>query len=128
MDEEQKAQEVEQAMVGFLCPRRAGVPPHQALPTQDVWHTTGPDRTCSFCGSINLEDLRALLPMVDGVAVGLSLADRKHKVYIRRPGIRNATEGAIKFYLCHGPPNSDEEFWKGFTDAVSLSRRKLFEL
>ncbi len=126
-DQEHKAQQVEEAMLPHMCPRRGELPPHAQMPTQDVWRLVGPDRVCSFCGSIHPEDLRALLPNVDGMQTHLEVADRRHKVYIRRPGIRNAGEGAIKFYLVHGPPNSDKAFWDLLNARCVLSRRKMRE-
>ena len=130
-DQAKKAVEVEHALLGFSCPRRPQFGPGGSVfskPQNDVWQQVGPDRCCSCCGSIHPDDLRALLPTVDGGMVRLEVADRRHKVYIRRPGIRNASEGAIKFYLCHGPPNSDVSFWKMLSDAANLSRRKLLEM
>lgn len=126
-DTERKAEEVEQGLLGFVCPKGfaafSGVP----RPPQDVWRKVGPDRVCSYCGSMHPEDLRAVLPTVDGERVTLELADKRHKVYVRRPGIRNASEGAIKFYLVHGPLNSDNEFWDLLNEKVRLCKRKLRE-
>lgn len=126
-NQEHKAQEVEEAMLPHMCPRRGELPPSAQLPTQDVWRLVGLDRVCSFCGSIHPEDLRALLPNVDGMQTHLDVSDRRHKVYIRRPGIRNAGDGAIKFYLVHGPPSSDTIFWMLLNARVGLSRRKMHE-
>lgn len=127
-DQEHKAQQVEEAMLPHMCPRRGELPPSAQFPTQDVWRLVGPDRVCSFCGSIHSEDLRALLPsVVDGAQIHLDVSDRRHKVYIRRPGIRNAGEGAIKFYLVHGPPNTDKGFWDLLNDKCVLYRRKMHE-
>ena len=126
-DQESKAAEVEQGLLGFLCPRRAGTPSSWPWPAQDVWRVVGPDRVCSFCGSVHPEDLRALLPNVDGDQVHLDIADRRHKIYIRRPEVPNAGAGAIKFYLVHGLPNSDKAFWDLLNEKVKLSDRKMVE-
>ncbi len=125
-DTERKAEEVEQGLQGFLCPRRQG-PSSWPGYVHDVWRKTGPDRTCSGCGSMHPEDMRAALPSVDGEQVTLDVSDRRHKVYVRRPGIRNASEGAIKFYLAHGPPNSDNAFWDLLNEKVGLCLRKMRE-
>jgi hypothetical protein len=37
----------------------------------------------------------------------LELSDRGHKVYAHREGIKNAGEGAIKFYVCHAQDQGD---------------------
>lgn len=44
-------------------------------------------------------------PYRDGPAIELS--DKTYKIYLHRPGIRNASQGAIKFYMQHVPRTAD---------------------
>ncbi len=129
-DQEERAKAVEQALLGFWCPRRMEMlAPHtQQRGHKDQWLKVGEDRVCSYCRSMHPEDLRAVLPSVDGEEVHLAVSDRRHKVYVRRPGIKNASEGAIKFYLAHGPPNADTGFWDQLNEKVQLCKRKFGEM
>lgn len=84
----------------------------------DSWNR-GPDgnRTCSYCGSIHAEDLMAIcrMTLVDD-RYGVEGTTKSYKAYIRQPGVRNAGEGAIKFYMAHAP-----EKWTA-ADAELFSR------
>lgn len=76
---------------------------HMAFP--DTWDL-GPDgmRTCSYCGSIHFEDLMKIAQLtLDNDAYGVEATDKGYKYYVRQPGVRNACEGAIKFYTGHVP-------------------------
>jgi len=85
-----------------LCPRRAeGVLPAFVNST-DAWEMRGGDRVCSFCGSLHPEDFMKFcqdVPSNDGYMVEPST--KSYKIYIRRPHIKNAGQGAIKFYTQH---------------------------
>ena len=66
---------------------------------QDSWHRIGPDRVCSYCGSIHPDDLAALLDAPD---VQFEAATNKsYKLYVHRDWIINAGMGGIKFYTWH---------------------------
>lgn len=80
-----------------VCPRR-----EESLFTpsnMDSWDKIGEDRVCSYCGSLHPEDLNELVKE-QGIKV-LELSDKSYKLYINRPNIHNATQGAIKFYKQH---------------------------
>lgn len=71
----------------------------------DTWDM-GPDgnRTCSYCGSIHFDDLMTICrkTIVDE-RYSVDGTTKSYKVYVRQPGVRNAGEGAIKFYSAHLP-------------------------
>ena len=76
---------------------------------------------CSFCGSMHPEDLRKALKRVDGIAVWVELNDRGDKLYIHRPEVKNASEGAIKFKLLHC---HQQALLGNINAAIVLSRQK----
>ena len=73
------------------------------------------NRVCSYCGSLHPDDLFRLVrecaesdpyaPYRSTVEVEPS--DKRYKIYIYQPGVRNAHEGGIKFYTHHLPRNAD---------------------
>lgn len=78
----------------------------------------GPDgnRTCSHCGSVHPDDLMAICrkTIVDE-RYGVEGTSKGYKVYVRQPGVRNASEGAIKFYMWHAPEkvsDADQQLFK----------------
>jgi hypothetical protein len=81
-----------------------------AFPGPDKWDTLpNGDRVCSFCGSMHPDDYLAFLekiPETPGSYVSWATG-KNYKIYLRRPGIKNASEGAIKFYTWHA---GDEGF------------------
>jgi hypothetical protein len=86
------------------------------------------DYTCARCGSWHPLQLREWLPKVDGLENSVEMADGATKVYVDRPGVRNATEGAIKFYLYHMPKGEERAAFSGeILKALTLSNayRKL---
>lgn len=70
----------------------------------DRWVRVGNDRCCSFCGSMHPDDLSAAL---DLETTKIDVSDKRYKVYVRRPGVINASAGAIKFYNWHLPSEVD---------------------
>ncbi len=76
--------------------------------TPDTWNI-GQDgnRTCSYCGSIHFDDFVAIYQksLTDG-CYGIEGSTKCYKYYLRQPGVRNAGEGAIKFYTAHLPKGS----------------------
>lgn len=70
----------------------------------DTWDW-GPDdnRTCSYCGSIHPEDfVKVARRALGDERYEIEGTMKSYKYYIRQPGVRNASEGAIKFYTMHG--------------------------
>jgi len=45
-------------------------------------------------------------------------------VYVKQPGVRNASEGAIKFYMQHAPAEPTDEDQQAFREAVRVSRER----
>jgi uncharacterized Zn-finger protein len=87
----------------------------------------GPDnnRTCSYCGSIHPDDLMKICRKTladDRYAV--EGTTKSYKVYVRQPGVRNASEGAIKFYMNHVPENVGAADQKLFADAMLISAKR----
>lgn len=56
---------------------------------------------CRYCGSWNPAEFKEWLPQVDGLTHWVELNDRCDKIYIHRPDIANAEQGAIKFKTAH---------------------------
>lgn len=108
------------------CPRRMseiGLWEHKEA--QDTWRTVGVDRVCSFCGSLHPADFEAVLErVIQDERCSISLSDKGYKVYVNRPEIRNASEGAIKYYKQHNYTNPDDiaRIEPLFVQAVNLSR------
>lgn len=65
----------------------------------DGWHVLpNGDRTCTFCGSLHPDDVLRLLDVPE---VQFTTTDKSYKFYVRQPGVANAREGGIKFYVHH---------------------------
>lgn len=95
-------------------------------PLPDTWDI-GPDgnRTCSYCGSIHPDDLIQICRKVESnPGYAIEGTTKSYKVYVRQPGVRNASEGAIKFYMAHAPLKPTEEEQKIFAKAVRISRER----
>lgn len=72
----------------------------------------GPDgnRTCSYCGSIHYYDLLEIAAKsIYDERYAVEGTQKSYKMYVRQPGVRNAGEGAIKFYTYHLPGNVSEK-------------------
>ena len=83
------------------CPSRAD----NGTSLPDSWDF-GPDgnRTCSFCGSIHPEDALVIIEKSKtDDRYGMEGSTKSYKAYVRQPGVRNAGEGAIKYYGWHAP-------------------------
>lgn len=73
------------------------------------------NRVCSYCGSLHPEDMFALVKQSAGTpsdkpyrsGVEIEPSDKGYKVYVLQPGVRNAMEGGIKFYMQHIPRRPD---------------------
>lgn len=92
----------------------------------DTWDL-GPDgnRTCSYCGSIHSDDLMKICRLVlTDERYAIEGTTKSYKVYVRQPGVRNASEGAIKFYMAHAPSAPTPEDQQLFADAVRVSSER----
>jgi hypothetical protein len=118
------------------CPDRAQNPVasrrfNHDEPLPDTWDV-GPDgnRTCSFCGSVHPDDLMEICrkTIVDE-RYGVEGTTKSYKVYVRSPGVRNAAEGAIKFYTWHAPEQptkADQELFAAATKVTNERFRASF--
>lgn len=95
-------------------------------PAPDTWDW-GPDgnRTCSYCGSIHPEDLLKICRLVlTDERYEIEGTTKSYKLYIKQPGVRNASEGAIKFYMQHAPKDPTPEEQRIFAEAVRISNER----
>lgn len=86
------------------CPRRMQQSgPWERKEGLDTWEKRGNDTTCSFCGSMHPDEFMALCEesTKPNALVEIEKTDKRYKYYIKRPGILNAQQGAIKFYMQH---------------------------
>lgn len=98
-------------------------------PLPDTWDM-GPDgnRTCSYCGSIHADDLMQICrKTLEDERYGVEGTDKGYKVYVRQPGVRNASEGAIKFYMHHAPAAPSAEDQQLFAEARGLTSARFME-
>lgn len=96
------------------------------------------DRVCSYCGSLHWEDMlrlvhEAAIAPEDAdyrSTVSIEPSDKSYKVYVHQPGVRNAHEGAIKFYMQHVPRDENgkivvtDEQQKEYALAVRMSAKR----
>jgi len=97
----------------FMCPRRVENMGLSITKGPDHWQKfkSNGQRVCSYCGSLHPEDMFALVKQsaespADGdyrKTVIIEPSDKKYKVYVHQPDVRNASEGGIKFYMQHLP-------------------------
>jgi hypothetical protein len=98
----------------MTCPRRMeGYSPEDRATGRDRWQKfkTNGNRVCSYCGSIHPNDFFQLVTQsaharedaAYNSVVEIEPSDKTYKVYIWQPGVRNAMEGGIKFYMQHLP-------------------------
>lgn len=107
---------------------------------QDRWQRfkSNGDRVCSYCGSLHPDDMFEIVRQSAeasedadyGSVPEIEPSDKFYKIYVRRPGVRNAMEGGIKFYVCHLPRGKDgkvdvpPEREKEYRRAVASSRKR----
>lgn len=108
----------------FTCGRRAesgrddpNSPFKHSGKNLDYWQMfkSNGDRTCSYCGSLHFDDFTRLVKASAeapddaeyGSVVEIEPSDKSYKVYVNQPGVRNAMEGGIKFYMQHVPRGPD---------------------
>lgn len=94
------------------------------------------NRVCSYCGSLHPDDMFALVKKSaeasedDEQAVEIEPSDKGYKIYVHQPGVRNASEGGIKFYTQHLPRNADgsiavtEQQQEEYGRAVAVSEKR----
>jgi hypothetical protein len=93
----------------------------------DAWEYVGNDRVCSFCGSLHPADFEQVLNrVISDDSCSISQSDKSYKVYINRPGIRNAHDGAIKYYKQHNYTAQEDidRIEPLFAQAVELSAKR----
>lgn len=87
------------------------------------------ERECSHCGAMHPDDFFALCKRaVDVGDVEIEPTDKGHKYYIHRPEVRNAGEGAIKFYTWHLEQkqfDADNKDNKVFRAALKITRERM---
>ncbi len=108
------------------CGARGEVNLNEVPTYPDTWDV-GPDgnRTCSHCGSIHFDDLLAICKKsltderyaVEGTTKG-------YKYYVKQPGVRNAGEGAIKYYTYHSPREISDKDYDLFRAALQKSHER----
>ncbi len=109
----------------MLCGRRAEVGMNSASSPfkgsgegLDRWlkfKSSHGNRVCSYCGSLHWEDMLALVKQSAEApedaeyqdVVAIEPSSKNYKVYVHQPGVRNAHEGGIKFYMQHVPRAED---------------------
>lgn len=110
------------------CQRRmSNLGPWENKPDLDTWKTLpNGDRTCSFCGSMHPQDLlTAIEKLPETPGLRLEMSDKNYKMYIHRPDIRNAGEGAIKFYMWHvGGSDMAERLSHAYNEVFDLCVRR----
>jgi len=90
----------------------------------DTWEQRGPDRACSFCGSMHPEDFQNLVERAtidDSIIIEPST--KKYKVYIKRFALEG--EQAIKFYTWHLTPETTEKINKVYGIAIVESNKRM---
>lgn len=89
-----------------ICPFQSYDPNsvHEYNRKPAIWEKRGNDECCSYCGSWHPRHFLEFLKEViedESVKVRIELNDKRQKIYITRPHVKNAKEGAIKIYLVH---------------------------
>lgn len=90
------------------------------------WHRgIDGNRTCSYCGSIHYFDLLeiAAKSIYDDM-YGVEGTQKSYKMYVRQPGVRNAGEGAIKFYTYHLPETVSEKSNAILNEALRVTQER----
>ena len=125
----------------FRCSRRDESPiADHAFPGLDHWDKfkTNGNRVCSYCGSLHWDDMLTLVKLSAEAAadadyhtvVEIEPSDKNYKVYVNQPGVRNAHEGGIKFYMQHVPLGEvgkiavTAEQNQEYSEAVKRSRQR----
>lgn len=85
------------------CPgRRQEGPWDASAACVDRWEWRGDDRVCSFCGSLHPNDFESLLwRVLYDEQVLIFPADHANKIYLQRPEVSDASQGALKYKKWH---------------------------
>lgn len=86
------------------CPFQSKEFVYNASTVKTEWQLRGSDKCCSYCGSWHPQEFLEFLPNVTSdpnIKVRIELNDKRNKIYVSRPDVNNASEGAIKVYLAH---------------------------
>ncbi len=119
----------------MTCARR-----HRGEDGQDRWEKFKriDNRVCSYCGSLHPDDLFRLVAESASAppdapyhsVVEIEPSEKSYKIYVHQPGVRNAHEGAIKFYTHHLPHDANghlavsDEQQADYAAAVKASRAR----
>ena len=126
------------------CPRREESPlTSSRFPGADHWQKfkSNGNRVCSYCGSLHPDDMFELVRLSANApedaayrsVVEIEPTDKGYKIYVHQPGVRNASEGGIKFYTQHLPRDENgkmlvsDERQAEYGRAVAASHKR-FEL
>lgn len=121
----------------FTCSRRNESWLSSEKTNGDYWQKRGKDLCCSYCGSMKPDQFLAHCQQVvedPDMEIRVGSTDKKYKYYVERPKIRNASYGAIKFYMHHAPMhatlenNYDHSFIDKLNAAVGASNAKFQKL
>lgn len=113
----------------ITCPYRvSNLGPWKYEENLDNWEMRGPNKCCSFCGSIHPEEFIDIIDKIIAKEDGYEIypADNGCKIYVIQPGINNGTKGGIKFHTYHMselPEGCNEKY----LDAVRISHEKAEE-
>ena len=92
-----------------------------------LWRKVGDDRCCNYCGSIHPDDFLAMLDKFIDPQLPywyLEMNDRRDKIYLHRPEIKNAMDGAIKIKTAHLDGYDQEGVEQRINDALSSGKTK----
>jgi len=112
----------------IVCPRRSEGTV-LGYPDGDFWQVKpSGDRVCSYCGGMHPEDfIRFCKRVIANPTHCISHSNKLYKVYVHRPGVRNADDGAIKLYKFHitATDNELETQRKIYDEALAISNKRL---
>jgi len=97
-------------MEKHTCSARMNQPgPWEYKENLDTWEQRGPDKCCSFCGSLSPESfLEVLTKATLDDSIMIEPSTKRYKYYIKRIGFEG--ECGIKFYTWHLPDEDTEQF------------------
>jgi hypothetical protein len=101
-----KSPEKKELKERFFCPKREENPTsYSSFPNKDKWRVEkNGDLCCSYCGALHPEQFLKFCKVVvddSDIKKRIEYISNKGKIYIERPTINNAQQGAIKTYNCH---------------------------
>jgi hypothetical protein len=112
VDVAKKYEKLESYNLGSLefvkCPRLIGT---RFEDEDQCWNVLpNGDKTCSGCGSYHPKEWIDWLDKATDPSTEdrLTTTDKGYKMYVEKPGVRNASEGAIKVYLQHVKQYAEE--------------------